>query len=188
MSGHAPISRSPREPYEALVRAVAYQQLHARAGDAILARFLRRYPGAQFPTPDQILATDFDAFRACGFSARKVDTIRGIARGALSDLVPSREVADRMPDDKLIARMAQLPGIGRWTVEMLLIYTLERIDIMPADDFGVREGYRFLKSLDALPSRKEMERAGLPCRPYRTVASWYLWRIPLLKGREQSRG
>lgn len=173
-----------REPYEALVRAVAYQQLHARAGDAIVARLLSMYPESLFPTPDQILATEFDAFRACGFSTSKIETITGIAESTLSGVVPSRAVADGMPDEELIARLVGLRGIGRWTVEMLLIYSLERIDIMPADDFGVREGYRVLKSLDTAPTRKEMERAGLRCSPYRTVASWYLWRIPSLKGRE----
>ena len=171
-----------REPYEALVRAVAYQQLHARAADAIIARFLGMYPQYGFPDPDQLLATTFDDLRACGFPARKIDTIRGVAEGALSGLVPSRDIADKMLDDELITRLIELPGIGRWTVEMLLIYTLERIDVMPADDFGVREGYRFLKSLNAVPKRKEMESVGLLCRPYRTIAAWYLWRIPSLPG------
>lgn len=175
-------SQPAREPYEALIRAVAYQQLHARAADAIIARFLNMYSQYQFPGPDQILATAFDDLRGCGFSARKIDTIRGIAKGALSGLVPPRAIANGMPDDELIARLTELPGIGRWTVEMLLIYTLERPDVMPADDFGIREGYRFLKSLDAVPNRREMENAGLLCRPYRTVAAWYLWRVPSLPG------
>lgn len=173
-------SQPAREPYEALIKAVAYQQLHARAADAIIARFLGMYPQHGFPDPNQILATAFDDLRGCGFSARKIDTIRGIAKGTLSGLVPPRDIADEMPDDELITRLIKLQGIGRWTVEMLLIYTLERLDVMPADDFGVREGYRFLKSLDAMPNRREMENAGLLCRPYRTVAAWYLWRIPSL--------
>lgn len=171
-----------REPYEALIRAVAYQQLHARAADAIVARFLNMYPGNVFPNPAQILATRFDDFRACGFSARKISTIRHIAEGAQSGVVPSRSAADKMPDDELIARLVELPGIGRWTVEMLLIYTLMRTDVMPADDFGIREGYRFLKSLDSIPNPREMQKAGLPCSPYRTIASWYLWRVPSLSG------
>lgn len=175
-------SQPAREPYEALIRAVAYQQLHARAADAIIARFLGMYSQHSFPGPDQILATAFDDLRRCGFSVRKIDTIRGIAKGTLSGLVPPLDIADKMPDDELIARLIELPGIGRWTVEMLLIYTLERLDVMPADDFGVREGYRFLKSLDAMPNRREMENAGFLCRPYRTVAAWYLWRVPSLPG------
>ncbi len=87
-----------------------------------------------------------------------------------------------MPGDELIARLIELPGVGHWTVEMLLIYTLERVDVMPANDFGVRQGYRFLKSLDVVPNRKEMENVSRLCSPYRTVATWYLWRIPSLPG------
>ena len=173
-------STPERETYEALIRAVAYQQLHARAADAIVARFLNMYSESVFPSPPQILATPFNDFRACGFSARKISTIRHIAEGARSGVVPSRHTADQMPDDDLIARLVELPGIGRWTVEMLLIYTLMRIDVMPADDFGIRAGYRFLKSLESMPSAREMQKAGLPCSPYRTIASWYLWRVPSL--------
>lgn len=173
-------SKPAREPYEALIRAVAHQQLHARAADAIVARFLNMHPASSFPAPDQILVTPFDDFRACGFAARKIATIKHIAEAALSGKVPSRHIADQMPDEELISRLVELPGIGRWTVEMLLIYTLERIDVMPADDFGVREGYRFLKSLQEMPNSKDMQKAGLRCSPYRTVASWYLWRVPSL--------
>lgn len=171
-----------REPYEALVRAVAYQQLHVRSADAIIGRFLDLYAENTFPTPAQILASKFEELRLCGFSTRKISTIRSIAECALSGLVPTRDIAEKMSDDELIARLVALPGIGRWTVEMLLIYTLDRIDVLPADDFGVREGYRFLKTLDTIPSRKTMETAGMPCSPYRTVASWYLWRVPSLPG------
>lgn len=171
-----------REPYEALVRAVAYQQLHARAADAIIGRFLDLYPEDAFPRPAQILAAPFKELRSCGFSTRKISTIRNIAEGALSGLVPTRDIAGEMSDNELVACLVELPGIGRWTVEMLLIYTLDRTDVLPADDFGVREGYRFLKTLDTIPSRKTMEAAGIPCSPYRTVASWYLWRIPSLPG------
>jgi DNA-3-methyladenine glycosylase II len=88
--------------------------------------------------------------------------------------------AGQMQDDELIARLIVLPGIGRWTVEMFHMHTLGRMDIMPVDDFGVREGYRFLRSMNVLPNRKEMEKAGLPCSPYRTIASWYLWRATSL--------
>ncbi|HVW65022.1 MAG TPA: DNA-3-methyladenine glycosylase [Nitrosospira sp.] len=175
-----------REPYEALIRAVAYQQLHSRAADAIIGRFLDLYPVAEpegiFPAPRQILATSPEELRACSFSVRKITTIMSIAEGVLSGLVPSLEEATRMEDDELIVRLTALPGIGRWTVEIFLIYTLGRIDIMPADDFGIREGYRFLKSLEILPTRREMEAAALPCSPYRTIASWYLWRAVSLPG------
>ena len=166
-----------RSPYEALVRGVAYQQLHARAGDAIIKRFLAIYDDA-FPTPNQLLATEFDALRACGFSGRKIETIKGIAEGGLSGLVPSRQDADAMPDEELIKRLVTLKGIGRWTVEMLLIFTLERLDVLPADDFGVVQGYKRLKHLESAPNRKQMTKIGKAWSPYRTIASWYLWRVP----------
>ena len=172
-------AKPAREPYEALIRAIAYQQLHAKAGDAILGRFLALYPVTAFPAPQQVLATDEAALRACGFSATKLATIRGIAQAALDGVVPTREQARAMPDEALIDRLVTLRGVGRWTVEMLLIYTLERSDILPADDFGVRDGYRRLKRLDSTPTRKQMEKLGLAWSPYRTVAAWYLWRVPV---------
>ena len=180
--GHQP--QHLREPYEALIRAVAYQQLHARAAGAIVARLLALYPHgdaeAAFPSPDQILATRTEDLRSCGFSARKISTIIHIAEGTRNGLIPSLEAARQMQDDELIARLIVLPGIGRWTVEMFLMHTLGRMDILPVDDFGVREGYRFLKSMGKLPNRKEMEKAASPCSPYRTIASWYLWRVASL--------
>ena len=170
-------TRPEREPYQALVRAVAYQQLHGKAGDAILKLFLAIY-GDVFPTPNQLLATEFDALRACGFSGRKIETIKGIAEGALTGLVPSRLEADDMPDEELIKRLVTLKGIGRWTVEMLLIFTLERLDVLPADDFGVVEGYKRLKQLENAPNRKQIAEIAKAWSPYRTIASWYLWRVP----------
>ncbi len=170
-------TRPEREPFQALVRAVAYQQLHGKAGDAIIKRFLAIYDDA-FPTPNQLLATEFDALRACGFSGRKIETIKGIAEGGLSGLVPSRQDADAMPDEELIKRLVTLKGIGRWTVEMLLIFTLERLDVLPADDFGVVQGYKRLKHLEKAPNRKQMTEIGKAWSPYRTIASWYLWRVP----------
>jgi DNA-3-methyladenine glycosylase II len=166
-----------REPYETLVRALAYQQLHAKAGDAIIKKLLSLHED-KFPTPAQILSTEFDALRACGFSGRKIETIQGIAQGAISGLVPSRADADTMTDEALINQLVTLKGIGRWTVEMLLIFTLERIDILPADDFGIVEGYKRFKKLDTAPKRKEIAEIGLAWSPYRTIASWYLWHVP----------
>ncbi len=174
--GHEP--KPAREPFEALVRAVAYQQLHVKAGDAILARLLALYPQQPFPAPSQLLDSDFDALRACGFSARKIETIFGIAAATLSGVVPDLATARLLPDDELIARLSALKGIGRWTVEMFLIYSLARPDILPADDFGVREGYRLLKSLDVAPTPKAMALIGQAWSPHRTAAAWYLWRVP----------
>jgi DNA-3-methyladenine glycosylase II len=174
--GHLP--RPEREPFEALVRAVAYQQLHVKAGDAILGRLLALHPQQPFPSPAQLIDTAIDTLRGCGFSARKIETIHGIAAATLSGVVPNLADAQRLSDDELIARLSALKGIGRWTVEMFLIYSLARPDILPVDDFGVREGYRLLKSLDVAPTPKAMALIGEAWSPHRTAAAWYLWRVP----------
>ena len=163
-------------PYQALVQAVAYQQLHSKAGDAIFARFKNLFGG--FPPPEQLIAAQFDDLRACGFSGRKIETIKGIAEGAISGLVPSREIANTLSNEELITCLVTLKGIGQWTVEMMLIFTLERMDILPADDFAVCEGYKRLKKLETAPKRKELVEIGKAWSPHRTVASWYLWRVP----------
>lgn len=165
-----------REPFEALVRAIAYQQLHGRAAEAILGRMLALFPEAPFPSPEQLLATTPETLRACGFSASKLATVQGIARASLEGVVPSREEALVLADDELIERLVTLRGVGRWTVEMLLIYCLERSDILPVDDFGVREGYRRLKGLDKAPTPAQMRALAGHWSPHRTVAAWYLWR------------
>ncbi|MHC8306058.1 DNA-3-methyladenine glycosylase family protein [Pseudomonas sp. PB3P13] len=167
-----------RDPYQSLVRAIAYQQLHAKAGNAIVKRLLALFPGDSFPRPEQVLAAGFDQLRGCGFSASKIATIQGIAQATLDGVVPDYPTALAMEDEALIERLITLRGVGRWTVEMLLIYSLERPDILPADDFGVREGYRRLKGLEKQPGRKQMIETGLAWSPYRTVAAWYLWRVP----------
>ncbi|WP_028621148.1 DNA-3-methyladenine glycosylase family protein [Pseudomonas sp. Ant30-3] len=167
-----------RDPYESLVRAIAYQQLHAKAGDAIIGRLVALFPAHPFPRPEQILASGFEQLRGCGFSASKIATIQGIAQATLDGVVPDYPTALAMADEALIERLTSLRGVGRWTVEMLLIYSLERPDILPADDFGVREGFRRLKGLENQPGRKQMIETGLAWSPYRTVAAWYLWRVP----------
>lgn len=167
-----------REPYEALVRSVAYQQLHTCAADTILGRMLDLYPERRFPSPEALLATDTATLRACGYSARKVETMHGIAAAALEGVVPTRRQAARMEDGQLVERLVPLRGVGRWTVEMCLIFTLGRPDVLPVDDFGVRDGYRRLKRLKMQPSARELAALGAPWAPWRSVASWYLWRHP----------
>ena len=163
-------------PYQALVQAVCYQQLHGKAGDAIFAKFKNHFAG--FPVPEQLVAAKFADLRACGFSGRKIETIQGIANAATIGLVPSRNQADEMTDDALIEQLITLKGIGQWTVEMMLIFTLSRLDVLPVDDFAVVAGYKRLKKLAIAPKRKQMAEIGLAWQPYRTVASWYLWRVP----------
>lgn len=162
--------------YESLLQAVAYQQLHGKAGDAIFTRFKNQFNG--FPQPEQLISAQFDDLRACGFSGRKIETICGIADGALSGLVPTRQDAENMSDAELISRLITLKGIGQWTVEMMLMFTLKRMDILPVDDFAVCDGYKRLKKLQAAPKRKQMAEIGQAWSPHRTIASWYLWRVP----------
>ncbi len=174
--------KAAREPYEALVRAVAFQQLTAKAGDAMIDR-LKALSGGSFPEAEALAGFNPEALRACGFSASKTATIQAIARGALSGQAPTRTRADAMSDEHLIERLVAIKGVGRWTVEMLLMYSLERLDIFPADDFGVREGYRALKSLAEQPRPRALREIALAWSPHRTVAAWYLWRIPRERGR-----
>ena len=167
---------SQREPYEALIRAIAHQQIHGRAAEAITKRFLALYPGVTFPSASQVLSTDPELIRACGFSAAKVASIRDIAEQTLTRIVPSRDNALTLNDEDLIARLTSIRGIGPWTVEMLLIHTLQRPDVLPVDDFGVREGWRAMKSLPQQPSPKALLKIAESWRPYRSIATWYLWR------------
>ena len=165
-----------REPYEALVRAIAHQQVHGRAAEAILGRFLALFPGHAFPPPELVLATPAETVRACGFSAAKLAAIRDIAEKAVGGLVPTRRASHRLSDEALIERLCAIRGVGRWTVEMLLIFTLGRPDVLPVDDFGVREGWRVAAGLDAQPKPKELARIGEAWAPWRSAAAWYLWR------------
>ena len=166
-----------REPYEALVAAVAGQQLHARAATAILDRFKQLHPSVPFPTPDMLLATDDAALRACGFSAAKKAALRAVATAALNGVVPSRAEADALDDAALIARLIPLRGVGRWTVEMLLIFTLGRPDVLPTDDWAVREGWRRVTGQAAQLKPRALGEIGQRWAPYRTTAAWYLWRV-----------
>jgi DNA-3-methyladenine glycosylase II len=169
--------KAAREPYEGLVRAIAYQQLTAKAGDAMIDR-LKDLAESVFPTAAQIVAFGPGELRACGFSAAKAATIQAIAQSALSGVVPTRAAADQMDDEALITRLVSIKGVGRWTVEMLLMYPLERMDVLPAIDFGVREGYRVLKALPEQPKPAALRELAQMWSPHRTVAAWYLWRIP----------
>lgn len=165
-----------REPYEALVRAIAHQQLHGKAAEAILGRFIGLYPGTPFPAPAQLLATEETLLRSVGFSMAKIATIRGIAAATLDGVVPGLREAKRLPDAALIERLVRLRGVGRWTVEMLLIFTLGRTDVLPVDDFGVREGWKRIRGLAAQPKPRALAAIGEAWSPWRSVAAWYLWR------------
>ncbi|GAC1374811.1 MAG: DNA-3-methyladenine glycosylase [Aquirhabdus sp.] len=167
---------SDREPYEALIRAVAHQQLHGKAAENILGRFISNYPNTSFPSAEQVFATSIDQLRTCGFSNSKAVAILGIAEHTLTGLVPTRAIAETLTSEELIQRLTTLRGIGRWTVEMFLMHTLHQPDILPVDDFGVREGWRIIKSLEVQPKPKAFAEIGKAWSPYRSTASWYLWR------------
>jgi DNA-3-methyladenine glycosylase II len=165
-----------REPYEALVRAIAHQQVHGRAAEAILGRFIALYPGHDFPPAALVLETPVEAMRGCGLSGSKVAAIRDIAEKSVGGLVPTRRAAARLSDEALIERLTAIRGVGRWTVEMLLIFTLGRDDVLPVDDFGVREGYRVATGAEAQLKPKELAAIGVAWGPWRSIAAWYLWR------------
>src|SRR5437763_6469526 len=165
----------PREAYEALVRATAHQQLHGNAARAILRRLTDPH-GEGFPAPATLLAMPDEAFRGCGFSASKVATIRDICARTLDGTVPSAAEAADIGNEDLIARLSTIRGVGRWTVEMLLISTLGRTAVLPVEDFGVREGWRLLTGADAQLRPKQLAAVGESWAPYRSTAAWYLWR------------
>lgn len=175
----APFSLHPdpvQSPFEALVRAVASQQLHGAAAEAILRRFVALLPGKTFPEPDDIARLSDEQIRAAGFSHSKILTLRDLSEKVLQGIVPSHEEINTMEDEAIVARITQVRGIGRWTVEMLLIFKLGRMDILPVDDFGVRKGFMRVYGLPEMPNPKVLLTHGEKWRPYRTMASWYLWR------------
>jgi DNA-3-methyladenine glycosylase II len=165
-----------RSLYEALVRAVAHQQLHGKAAETILGRFAALFPDGGFPRPDAVLALPEPLLLGCGFSRGKAAAIRDICAKALDGTVPGRRASAKLTDEALIERLTAIRGVGRWTVEMLLIFTLGRPDVLPVDDFGVREGYRLLFGLDAQPKPKALAEIGLAWSPHRSLATWYLYR------------
>ncbi len=165
-----------RSPYEALVRAIAHQQLHARAAEAILGRMLALRPDEAFPPPEALLGHEVEQLRGCGFSASKIAALRDIAARAIDGTIPTRAAARRLDDAALIERLTSVRGVGRWTVEMLLIFTLGRPDVLPVDDFGVREGWRLIKRAEQQPRPRELAEIGAAWAPYRSAAAWYLWR------------
>ena len=176
-SARANLKPQPRSPYEALVRSIAHQQLHGRAAEAILARFVALFDGiGEFPAPGAVLAMDPARIRGCGFSGSKILAIQDICAKTLDGTVPDRRTAGRLSDAALIERLTTIRGVGRWTVEMLLISTLGRPDVLPVDDFGVREGYRLLYGLDTQPKPRELATIGEAWAPWRSFAAWYLWR------------
>jgi len=166
-----------RPPFQALVQAVAHQQLNGKAANTILGRFIALFPHRKFPHPEDIASVTDDQIRAAGFSRAKVLSIRDIAAKTINGIIPTSRRIIKMEDDEIVERLTQVRGVGRWTVEMLLIFKLGRPDVLPADDFGVRNGFRLAYGLREMPNVKRVLDHGERWRPYRTSASWYLWRV-----------
>ena len=165
-----------RSPFESLARAIAYQQLHDKAAESILKRFIALFPGRRFPRPDELLAMNMRSIRKAGFSRAKVLALRDLASKTLDGMVPTSRRIKQLDDETIVERLIEVRGVGRWTVEMLLIFQLGRPDVLPVDDFGVRNGFRIAYGRRTLPTASTVLRYGERWKPYRTVASWYLWR------------
>jgi len=162
--------------FGALAQAIVYQQLNGKAAAAIFARFCALFPDTD-PTAELVLAISEEELRGAGLSRSKLLSLRDLAGKTVSGEIPTLAEIRLMEDDAIIERLTSVRGIGRWTVEMLLIFRLGRPDVLPADDYGIRKGFARAYTQGELPARKDVEAYGARWKPYRTVASWYLWRL-----------
>lgn len=151
-----------------------YQQLAGSAADAIHGRFMKMYNG-NFPAPARLLKTPVEKLRGVGLSGRKAEYMRDLAFRVRSGSIDLAALA-KMGDEQVIEKLSEVKGIGRWTAEMHLIFCLGRPDILPVGDLGLRRAMQKAYSLRALPEPEKMARIALPWRPYRSVATWYLWK------------
>ncbi len=161
--------------YSALFRSILFQQLNGRAATTIMNRVKDIFDG-KIPTPEKLLATKMGHLRSAGVSANKELAMRDLAQKALDGLIPADDELKKMSDEEIIERLTQVRGIGRWTVEMILIFHLGRPDVWPVDDFAIRTAAGRLFGMHGHPKPKEILRLADHWRPYRSVASWYLWR------------
>jgi len=168
-------------PFQILARAIAHQQLNGTAANTILKRLVDSVGAGGFPTPEQVTAASPESLRAAGFSFAKVAALRDLAEKTIAGLVPDAATLRELSDEEIIARLTQVRGIGRWTVEMLLVFQLGRPDVLPVDDFGVRTGFQAAYGLSRLPRPQALAAWGERWKPYRTTAAWYLWRANELK-------
>ncbi|MDH5739536.1 MAG: DNA-3-methyladenine glycosylase 2 family protein [Nitrospira sp.] len=165
-----------RSPFESLARAIAYQQLHDKAAESILKRFMALCPERRFPRPDELLTMNVRAIREAGFSQPKIMALRDLAMKTLDGTVPTNRLMKQLDDEATIERLIEVRGIGRWTVEMLLIFQLGRPDVLPVHDFGIRNGFRIGYWRATMPTPQQVFQYGERWRPFRTAAAWYLWR------------
>ncbi len=155
--------------------SILYQQLSTKAATTIKGRLYALFPGQDAPPPAGLMSLSLEELRAVGVSRQKAGYLQDLASKAST--IPSMEELESMEDEEIIQRLIPIKGIGRWSVEMLLMFTFGRMDVLPVDDMGVQEGMKRLLGLEARPKKKEMETLAEPWKPYRSVASWYLWRV-----------
>lgn len=175
-SGPCALEARAGQPFDWLLRAIVGQQLSGRAAAAILGR-LHAAAGLEIATPDAILTLSPDALRTAGLSRAKIVYVRELATAALDGTLPALAQLRRMDDEAVVERLTRLPGVGRWTVEMLLIFGLGRPDVLPLGDVGLRRGFARVFGERAAGSPSGLARRGERWRPWRSVASWYLWRV-----------
>ena len=163
-------------PFDALAESIAYQQLSGKAAATIWSRVRALFPRRKFLDPHLVLATPDEKFRAAGLSRSKIMSLKDLAAKTIDGTVPSGRSLARMTDEEIIARLTTVRGIGRWTVEMLLLFDLGRLDVWPVGDYGVQKGFAKTFGRRKLPTPKQLSRLGEKWRPYRSVAAWYFWR------------
>lgn len=163
-------------PFDALAESIAYQQLSGKAAAKIFSRVRALYPKRKWLDPEQLLATPDETLRGAGLSRAKTAALKDLAAKTMDGTVPSGRALIRMTDDEIIERLTAVRGIGRWTVEMLLLFDLGRPDVWPVDDYGVRKGFAKTFGRQKLPTPKQLVKFGEKWRPYRSVAAWYFWR------------
>jgi len=166
----------PMRPFDSLAESIAYQQLSGKAAATIFGRVRALYPKRKWFSPELVLATADEMFRGAGLSGSKTAAIKDLAAKTISGVVPTLAVLEQMGDEEIITRLTAVRGIGRWTVEMLLLFDLGRLDVWPVDDYGVRKGYAKTFRKRKLPTAKKLFAIGEKWRPYRSVAAWYFWR------------
>lgn len=172
------------DPFASLAESIVYQQLTGKAAATIFGRVMALYPPRRRLTPDDILKTSTAKLRACGLSRAKTAALQDLAEKTQQGVVPTLRKLKTMTDDEIVERLTEVRGIGRWTVEMMLMFRLGRPDVLPVTDYGIRKGFMRTFRTRELPAPAELLARGERWRPWRTMASWYLWRCLELDGRK----
>ena len=162
--------------YESLVRSIIYQQLSGKAASIIYKRFLDLFVFDIYPKPKDVLAVSIETLRSSGLSYQKVNYIRDLSEKWQDGTMNLTDI-DSMTDEEISSELIKVKGIGQWTADMFLMFTLGRPDVFPFGDLGIQKGVMILTNMNRLPTQKEMERKTKKWQPYRTVAAWYLWKL-----------